>query len=420
VPYDEEDAGEGGEVGFFALSVSTGANMKLRPVYLFSVLSCFVLILFSSTLSFAYPIKKLARHYCYGEEVVWKEFSDPELLKYVDHIESVFAQLAYLGDCKSYKYTGKKITLKYEDADVIVKVNAGGKGVEGIFFSGAQYRNDSFDKVAKSLRKLPGQVAVSVKRGDGKILFSQNPDLRLATGSSFKLYILKALLEDIDMGKRSWSDLIELDERKYSLPSGVLHEWPSGSPVTLHTLATLMISISDNTATDILIDEVGRERLEGMMPGSVPFLKTKEMFIIKWADRGLYRKRYLKSYLSGKRRILMQIASYNLSKLKPPPLEPIDPDKIEWFASTDELADLILKMKDEPILAVNPGLIDDSKKWSYVGYKGGSEPGVIQYTQLLKSKSGKWYAISASWNNLEMNVDHDLLGSVVLRLADLL
>ena len=38
-----------------------------------------------------------------------------------------------------------------------------------------------------------------------------------------------------------------------SLPSGITQSWPAGSPVTLQTLATLMISISDNTATDTLV-----------------------------------------------------------------------------------------------------------------------------------------------------------------------
>ena len=101
-------------------------------------------------------------------------------------------------------------------------------------------------------------------------------------------------------------------------------------------------------------------------------------------------------------------------------MEPIDPDKIEWFASSTELADLILSMKGEPVLAVNPGVIEDNKKWRYIGYKGGSEPGVIQYTQLLKSKSGEWYTISASWTNPEANVDEDRLASIVQRLANLI
>ena len=38
-------------------------------------------------------------------------------------------------------------------------------------------------------------------------------------------------------------------------------DWPKGAPVTLHTLATLMISISDNTATDQLIAIVGRDAI---------------------------------------------------------------------------------------------------------------------------------------------------------------
>ncbi|NMB11632.1 MAG: serine hydrolase [Firmicutes bacterium] len=53
------------------------------------------------------------------------------------------------------------------------------------------------------------------------------------------------------------SSVIELKSDYISLPSGMLQEWPVGSPITLHTLASLMSSISNNTATNALIDVEG-------------------------------------------------------------------------------------------------------------------------------------------------------------------
>lgn len=44
-----------------------------------------------------------------------------------------------------------------------------------------------------------------------------------------------------------------------SLPGGILQNWPKGAPLTLHTLAGLMISQSDNTAADTLLEILGRD-----------------------------------------------------------------------------------------------------------------------------------------------------------------
>ena len=94
----------------------------------------------------------------------------------------------------------------------------------------------------------PGQTSVAVARlGDGapELIASIEPDRPLAIGSAFKLFILAELSRQVAAGERRWSDVVTLDRR--SIPSGVLQGWPRGSPLTLHTLAALMISQSDNT-----------------------------------------------------------------------------------------------------------------------------------------------------------------------------
>jgi len=52
------------------------------------------------------------------------------------------------------------------------------------------------------------------------------------------------------------------------------------------------------------------------------------------------------------------------------------------------------------ILSINPGIgrSTGNAQWTYIGYKGGSEPGVIAMAFLLQGKDG-WYAISGGWNN---------------------
>ncbi|HEY5219044.1 MAG TPA: hypothetical protein VIJ16_04505, partial [Gemmatimonadaceae bacterium] len=71
------------------------------------------------------------------------------------------------------------------------------------------------------------------------------------------------------------------------------------------------------------------------------------------------------------------------------------------------------------ILAVNPGLNLSGGEWTYVGYKGGSEPGVLDLTLLLWHRSGAWYIVSATWNDPARVVDEATLIGLVQRAVDL-
>ena len=118
----------------------------------------------------------------------------------------------------------------------------------------------------RNFARLPGQTSIAVARlGEGApvMLAGHEPDRALAIGSTFKLFILAELSRQIRAGERRWSDVVPLDRR--SIPSGMLQNWPPGSPLTLHSLAALMISISDNSATDVLLRTLGRGNVERMM-----------------------------------------------------------------------------------------------------------------------------------------------------------
>jgi len=51
-----------------------------------------------------------------------------------------------------------------------------------------------------------------------------------------------------------------------SLPSGELQTKPDGTQISVQDVATKMISISDNTAADMLISLVGRPAVEAALP----------------------------------------------------------------------------------------------------------------------------------------------------------
>jgi hypothetical protein len=108
-------------------------------------------------------------------------------------------------------------------------------------------------------------------------------------GSTFKVYVLAELARRVSAGELSMDDEIEIRDEWKSLPSGVLHERPVGSKVTLDELAEKMIALSDNTATDHLIGLLGRESIEARLAEyensaperDTPFLTTLDMFTLK-------------------------------------------------------------------------------------------------------------------------------------------
>ena len=57
--------------------------------------------------------------------------------------------------------------------------------------------------------------------------------------------------------------------------------------------------------------------------------------------------------------------------------------------------------------------------WAYLGYKGGSENGVLSMSLLgQRKRDGKWFVVTASWNNPKANVGtEDLIGRVTRLLA---
>jgi len=289
--------------------------------------------------------------------------------------------------------------------------------INGLLFKGSETVGDTPDKILADLRALPGTSGIAVARLDDAgptWLIEDHGDAPLAIGSTFKLYILAELSRQIAAGERHWDDVVPLDRR--SLPSGMLQGWPAGSPLTLHTLAGLMISISDNTATDTLLATLGRDKVEAMMASAGnahvaanrPFLSTFEMFALK----GVADERLATAYAAGdeaaRRALLPAIAKVERDAILPERFtgNPHWIDTIEWFASPRDLVgvmDWLRRNGDDTtrdILAISDGVSDDiAAKFAYVGYKGGSEPGVLNTSYLLRDDAGRWYAVSVGWND---------------------
>jgi beta-lactamase class A len=267
--------------------------------------------------------------------------------------------------------------------------------IDGLFFGPSELSARAIEETLADMRALPGKVSVLVTT-DGKTDAAIDPDAELAVGSAFKLAILAALREEVDAKKLSFSQVVTLKPEHKSLPSGFLHTWPDGAPLTLHTLATLMISQSDNTATDTLIDLLGRAPIEKLAPGNAPFLTTREAFLLKAkANAGVLAK--WRSAGEGERRRILE----ELRRAKLPDAKDFDDSPsaidVEWRFSARRLCELLGKTKDLPMLHVSPG-VASPKDWDVISYKGGSEPGVLNLSTLAE-RGGKARCVVATWNH---------------------
>jgi beta-lactamase class A len=327
------------------------------------------------------------------------------------------------------------LTVDYERAlatiDITVEPSAPNK-VAGLLAKGFAVKGDNIARIANDFRSLPGRAGYLVQKLDGSASSELSANEQYATGSTFKLYILAELASQIEAGQRKWSDVVPLDARAYS--SSATQGWPRGTPVTLQTLATWMISVSDNAATDELIKVLGRDAVEKKLASighsapdkALPLLTTVEAFALK--SNAKLRARFETASEAQQRDILdneTAALSYDKIDLSQLGSGPVAIDSIEWSASPADIALLMnhLRRIDSKtaldILAVNKGVAPASAaKWKYLGYKGGSEPGVIAMNFLAQSKAGDWYAISGAWNNPAKEVDNAAFAALMTRLLD--
>ena len=131
-------------------------------------------------------------------------------------------------------------------------------------------------------------------------------------GSAFKLYVLDALAQAIASGKVSWAQKLTVTSQVKSLPSGTLQDDPDGTRLSVQQVALDMISISDNTAEDILAGLLGRAAVEQATRSSgmadpaldIPFLTTRELFVLKLDDWPKLAQRYLALGTAGRLAVL--------------------------------------------------------------------------------------------------------------------
>jgi beta-lactamase class A len=269
-------------------------------------------------------------------------------------------------------------------------------------------------------------LVAEIVDGTCKPLEELNSDTPLAIGSAFKLWVLYALDAKLrDDSSSSWDSKLAIRDELKSVPSGTYQNLTAGTQRSVREFARNMISISDNTAADHLIDFTGRTNVEQAQQqtghsapsANIPWLYTREMFALKGWATARQLQTFRTGSVSDKRSVL--------DELRAEPLAPATLTNwttprsldVEWFADAMDLCQVqrALAARDHfdphsevlQILAINPGIGFDLTKWSYVGFKGGSEVGVLSLAWLLQRNDGRWFSIVLIVNDPDHALDEN-------------
>lgn len=314
------------------------------------------------------------------------------------------------------------------DLELTLVVAPGDARIEGLFFAPAVDVEPAADvtTAADALAEL-GEVALGafdVSTGEcGAPIVDRGAEVQAPVGSAFKLWVLAAVVDAADRGELTWDDEVVIEDRFDSLPSGITQEEPDGSTLPVRELAERMISISDNTATDILIDLVGRDAVEAKVVETGhaapelnrPFFTTRELFVVKF-DRDI-RASYLAADETERRALLAgPVAEADIRTILTRAAgwtEPIEIEALEWFASPTDLCRVLVELvADEDardVLSENPGIPDPTGRWSFIGFKGGSEPGVLNLSWLVEDADGASYVVAGSVWDTDAPLDRTIV-----------
>ena len=292
------------------------------------------------------------------------------------------------------------------------------------------------DAAVRSVAPQVRLLVADVSNGTCQPVHSIDPTAAAPIGAAFKLYVLDALSNAVASGTVRWNQPLTVTAQLKSLPAGELQDEPDGTQISVLDTAAAMMSLSDNTATDMLIHLLGRAAVEaaltttGMADPDLdrPFLTTREIFVLKLRQWPALAQRYIAADEPSRRALLTSTVDR-----APLPavaaagawITPRDINSLEYFASASDicraytsLAALVRRpglSQIGQLLSLNDNsLALDPAQWKTTWFKGGSEPGVLTMAYLATSRTGHSYVVTALAENPSQPIDETIALPVML------
>jgi beta-lactamase class A len=125
---------------------------------------------------------------------------------------------------------------------------------------------ESLDNRLKAeLASFKGTVSLFAKNLDTGETYALGADARVRTASTIKIAVMVEAFARVAEGKAKWSDELALTKAARFSGSGVLQELSDGLRLTLRDCVNLMMLVSDNTATNMVLDYLTTDAVNARM-----------------------------------------------------------------------------------------------------------------------------------------------------------
>jgi len=131
-------------------------------------------------------------------------------------------------------------------------------------------------RVKAKLNGFHGKVSVYAKNLSTGLSYGILPDQPVRTASTIKLAIMVECFSEAEEGKLKWTEPIKVVEAEKVSGSGVVQELSDGDELPIRDLMHLMIVVSDNTATNLILNRVGGNAVNARM-AQLGFRETRVM-----------------------------------------------------------------------------------------------------------------------------------------------
>ena len=140
------------------------------------------------------------------------------------------------------------------------------------------------DRIAALTRDFKGTVSLYARNLDTGQDFGVGADSKVRTASTIKLPILCALESLVSAGTISWDLPITVHKADQVAGGGILGELSDTLP--LRDVATLMIIVSDNTATNLILDRISADAVNDYLD-TIGLATTRSMRKVRGASSTL-------------------------------------------------------------------------------------------------------------------------------------
>lgn len=240
-----------------------------------------------------------------------------------------------------------------------------------------------------------GKVAVfatNLKTGE---VLAINPDQPVPTASVIKLPILVEAMRQVKTGQHRLDEKITLDKDNVVQGSGVLQFFDLPLTITLKDALTFMIIESDNTATNMVIDQVGIENVND----NIARMGLKDTYL------------YKKVYKPATGPMPADQKKFGLGKTTPREMAKVMESVVNCDLHDQKLCDVMLYMlRNQQYRNMVPHFIetsDTSEGLSLIGNKTGSLDAVRNDVAVIYSKNGAIVISAFTYDNQDQSWNND-------------